>query len=148
MGERDVHLRAGAGVRPGEQRLVGRLALGQRRHLVALEDVADEAAVALRDHVLEHRLVEPALLGARIRHRHHHVDAVGLAADVLVDPAELHLELLRGGECERAEDAEAARAADGRHHVAAVAEGEDRELDAEGVAEAGAHGGSSTVARA
>src|SRR5207249_11318711 len=142
VAERDLHLRARAGVRPGEQRLVGRLALREGRHLVALEDLLDEAAVALRDHLLEDRLVEPALLGAGVRLRHHDVDAIGLPAHVLVDPAELHLELLGGGEGERAEDAEAAGLAHRRHHVAAVAEGEDRELDAEGVADAGAHGNS------
>jgi len=52
---------------------------------------------------------------------------------------ELDLERLGRREGERAEDAEAAGLAHRRHDVATVAEGEDRELDAEGVAEAGAH---------
>src|SRR5207253_551146 len=80
-----------------------------------------------------------AVLGAGVRHGHHDVDAVRLPADVLVDPAELDLERLGRREGERAEDAEAAGLAHRRHDVATVAEGEDRKLDAEGVAEAGAH---------
>src|SRR5437016_14460570 len=39
--ERDLDLRAGAGVRPGEQPLVRLLALGQLRHPVALEHLLD-----------------------------------------------------------------------------------------------------------
>ncbi len=56
------------------------------------------------------------------------VDAVGVVADVLVDPVELDLELL-GREADRAEHAEAAGLAHGDDDVAAVGEGEDRELD-------------------
>ena len=62
------------------------------------------------------------------------VDAVGLVADVLVDPLQLDLELL-GGEADGAEHAEAAGLGDGDDDVTAVGEGEDRELDAEVVAE-------------
>ena len=51
---------------------------------------------------------------------------------------QLDLELL-GGEADRAEHAEAAGLADGDDHVAAVGEGEDRELDAEFVADGGVH---------
>ena len=72
----------------------------------------------------------------------HDVDAVGLVADVLVDPVELDLELL-GREADGAEHAEAAGLADGGDDVAAVGEGEDRELDAELVAEGGVHVGQS-----
>ena len=59
---------------------------------------------------------------------------------MLVDPGQLHLELL-GAVAHRAEDAEASRLAHGRHDVAAVGEGEDRVLDAEDVADARVHGG-------
>ena len=62
--------------------------------------------------------------------RHDDVDAVRLAVDVLVDPVELDLELL-GRERERAEHAEPAGLAHRGDDVAAVAEGEDRELDPE-----------------
>ena len=64
----------------------------------------------------------------------------GLVADVLVDPLQLDLELL-GREADGAEDAEAARLADRGDHVAAVAEREDRELDAERLADLRAHDG-------
>src|SRR5262249_48846480 len=70
------------------------------------------------------------------------VDAVRPIADVLVDPLELDLELA-GLEADGAEDAEAAGAAHRRDDVTAVAEGEDRELDAKGVAEGSVHGRSS-----
>src|SRR5690606_25071811 len=67
------------------------------------------------------------------------VDAVGQVADVVVEPREFHLEVL-GAEADRPEDAEPAGPAHGGDDVAAVAEGEDRELDSELVAELGAHG--------
>ena len=71
--------------------------------------------------------------------RDHDVDAVGLVADVRVDPVELLAQLLRR-EAHGAEHAEAAGLADGDDHVAAVGEGEDREVDAETVTERSAHG--------
>ena len=61
-----------------------------------------------------------------------------MVADVLVDPVQLDLELL-GGEADGAEHAEAAGLAHRDDDVAAVGEGEDRELDAELVAERGVH---------
>src|SRR5690606_5209563 len=72
------------------------------------------------------------------------VDAVGLVADVLVEPGELDLELL-GAEADGAEHADPARLGHRGDDVAAVAEGEDRELDAQLVADRGAHGGASLV---
>src|SRR5690606_37781755 len=66
------------------------------------------------------------------------VDAVGPVAYVLVDPGQLDLELL-GAEAHGAEHTEAAGLGDGGHDVAAVGEGEDRELDAELVADGRAH---------
>ena len=69
---------------------------------------------------------------------HREVDAVRLAVDVLVDPGELDLELV-GAERERAEHPVAAGLADRGDDVAAVREGEERELDAELVADGGAH---------
>ena len=58
---------------------------------------------------------------------------------LLVDPVELDLELL-GREADGAEHAEAAGLADRDDDVAAVGEGEDRELDAEVVADGRVHG--------
>ena len=86
-------------------------------------------------------LVGVHLVHALVLGRDHDVDAVGLVAHVLVDPGELHLELL-GGEGDGAEDADAAGVGDGGDDVAAVGEGEDGELDAEPVADLGVHGGS------
>ena len=61
-----------------------------------------------------------------------------MVADVVVDPVELDLELLRG-EADRAEHSEAARLADRDHDIAAVRECEDRELDIEVVADGRVH---------
>ena len=72
--------------------------------------------------------------------RHHGVDAVGLAVDVLVDPVELDLELL-GAEADGAEHAEAAGLAHRGDDVAAVREREDRVLDPEHVTQRGSHQG-------
>ncbi len=75
------------------------------------------------------------------------VYAVGLALDLLVDPGEVDFERARavgGG----AEDAEAAGVGDGRHDVAAVTEGEDREFDPEAVADFGVHGDLPLLTRA
>jgi hypothetical protein len=80
--------------------------------------------------------------------RHHHVDAVGAAVDVLVDPLELQLELL-GREGQRAEHPHATRVGHRGHDVATVAEGEDRVLDPEHLGQAVPHAGaSSATARA
>ncbi len=69
-----------------------------------------------------------------------HVEAVGLAVDVIVDPFQLLLDRLRRVRG-RAEHAEAAGAADRRHHVAAMAEGQQRKLDAQHLADRRFHGG-------
>ena len=96
-----------------------------------------------RDHLLELAL---EVFGARrpsgSSHlgRHHEVDAVRLAVDVLVDPLQLDLELF-GREVQRAEHAHAAGPADRGDHVAAVAEREDREFEAEVAGELRAHAG-------
>jgi hypothetical protein len=66
------------------------------------------------------------------------VDAVGPVAHVLVEPRQLDLEVL-GAEPDRPENAQAAGPRHGGDDVTAVAEGEDRELDAQLVADLGAH---------
>ena len=99
------------------------------------QQLVDPVAVMLRDHLLQ-LLAHPLrveLAGTLVLRRHHHVDAVRLAVDVLVDPVQLDLELL-GRERQSAEHAEAAGLADRGHDVAAVAEREDRQVDAEHVA--------------
>ena len=84
-------------------------------------------------------MVEPALLGPGVLGREEEVDAVGPAAGLVLDPVEVDLELL-GGVGHRPEHAEAPGLGHRGHHVAAVAEGEDRELDAEQFGDGGVHG--------
>jgi hypothetical protein len=126
--------------------VVARRIRRELRHAMARQHLLDVLLVAQRDHRLERGLVEAGHAPpVGERGRHHDVDAVRLPADVRVDPVELHLELLVRVR-ERAEDAEAAGAADGRDDVAAVGEGEDRELDVEEIANTGAHDGLSSFA--
>ena len=137
MRQRDLHLRARLLVRPAQQPLHARRVVRQRRHAVLPQRLFDEVAVRLRDHRLELRQI-----AARRRRRHHHIDAVRLAIDVLVDPVELDLELLRRKR-QRAKHAHATGAADRSDDVTAVAEREDRKLDAELFADARLHRSSS-----
>ena len=133
-----------ASVQPSSRRRAFVVLVGERDAVVD-EDLAGEVEVLLRHHVGQH-LRE--FVGGQVRVHalvlvgDDDVDAVGVVADVLVDPVELDLELL-GREADRAEHAEAAGLADGDDDVAAVREGEDRELDAELVAEGGVHACSS-----
>src|SRR6185312_17399838 len=62
--------------------------------------------------------------------RNEQIDSVRSRIDVRVDPVQLGLEL-RGRQAGGAEHAEATRLADGDDHVAAMAEGEQRKVDAE-----------------
>ena len=100
-----------------------------------------EVEVLLRHHLAQ-RLGQ--LLGGQVRVHalvlvgDDDVDAVGVVADVLVDPLELDLELL-GREADRAQHAETAGLAHRDDDVAAVGEREDRELDAEFVADGSVH---------
>ena len=66
--------------------------------------------------------------------RNQYVDTVGLAADMVVDPLQLLLDRL-GREPGSAEHPETTGLADGRDHVAAMAEGDQRKLDAQHVAD-------------
>ena len=102
---------------------------------------SDEVAHVIGDQRLELRLQlrRIQLPHALVLAGDHDVDAVGLVADVLVDPLELDLELL-GREADGAEHAEATGLGHRGDDVAAVREGEDRELDAETFTELGVHG--------
>ena len=114
-------------------------AVGHRRDVVVGEDLLDVGPVLVGDERLE--VVDPERLAlADEVVRHGEVDAVGLAADVVVDPGELDLELV-GAEGEGAEHAVATGPAHLGDDVAAVGEGEERELDAEAVTDLGAHVG-------
>ena len=117
------------------------LVLGDLGHAVVGQDLEGELLVLGGDQAadLGLELVGVHLVHALVLGRDDDVDAVGPVADVLVDPGELHLELL-GGEGDGPEDADAPGVGHGGHHVAAVGEGEDGELDAEPVADLGVHG--------
>jgi hypothetical protein len=110
-----------------------------RRDLVLLHQVVHELLVLRRDHVLQRRKV-----AARDCGRHYDIDAVRLPVDVLVDPLQLDLQLLCA-ERQRTQHAHASGAADRRHHVAAVAERKDRELNPEFVRKSRFHHASSLV---
>src|SRR5271166_51572 len=62
--------------------------------------------------------------------RNKDVDAVGLTVDMIVDPFQLEVKLI-DRESGRSKHSETAGSADSSHHVAAVAEGHQREIDAE-----------------
>ena len=133
-----------ASVQPSSCNVLSLSSVGERDAVIG-EDLAGEVEVLLRHHVGQHLR---QLVGGQVRVHalvlvgDDDVDAVGVVADVLVDPVQLDLELL-GREADGAEHAEAAGLADGDDDVAAVGEGEDRELDAELVAEGGVHACSS-----
>ena len=69
---------------------------------------------------------------------HQDVDAVGPAADVIVDPLQFGIDPLRA-HARQAQHAQATGLGDLDHHVAAVREREDRRLDAEHLAQAVVH---------
>jgi hypothetical protein len=70
--------------------------------------------------------------------RDEQVDTVGAAVAAGVDPGELDVELF-GSAAGGAKDSEPAGSADGGDDVPAVGEGQEREVDAEPVAECGVH---------
>ena len=112
-----------------------------------IQQLLDESVMPLGNHcrqALDAGRLTTALTDVLGGHRE--VDAVGPAADVVVDPGELDLQLF-GVEGERAEDAEPAGLADLHHHVPAVGESEQRELDAEGVANGRFHGAVGSMAQ-
>src|SRR5690606_29419206 len=123
---------------PAEELVEALGALGELRDLVIGEEPVEEGGDLFADHLLEVDLRVIALVAPDVVGRDDDVDAVGLAADVRVDPGKLALELV-GGEGERAEHAEAAGVGDGGDDVAAVAEGEDGALDPEHLADGCTH---------
>ena len=91
------------------------------------EQVGDETPVVVGDAIHELGLCQVLALALELG-GHDDVHAVGLAVDMLVDPAQLLLELLRR-ECHTAENPESTRIAHRGDHIAAMAEGEQREVD-------------------
>ena len=100
-----------------------------------------EVAVLLRHHALQHVF---QLGGVHFAHafvflRDYDVHTVNMIADVLVDPIQLLLELLRR-EADSAQYAQAAGFGHRNHNVAAVRKREDRHLDAQFFGNNGLHG--------
>ena len=101
---------------------------------VFLQQVAGEIAMLGRNPRFETFPGDVFLACGRNVLRDQHVEAIGLAVDMVVDPFQFLLDRfrgMRGG----AEHAETSGAADGRDHVAAMAEGQQRKLDAQHVAD-------------
>ncbi len=139
--QRHLDLRSRGRLGPAEQLQRVVVAVVDRNAVVG-EDLLGEIDVLLGDQVvqrlLEHLRRQVGGVHALVLVRDDDVDAVGMVADVLVDPVQLDLELFRR-EADGPEHAEAAGLAHGDDDVAAVGEGEDRELDIELVADGGMH---------
>ena len=104
--------------------------VGERRHVVAAQDVVDEGDVFGRDELADVVDGVAAFIGAGVLGGHDDVDAVRPAADLLLDPGEIDLELFR----RVGHGAEHTHAAGFGHRggdIAAVREREDRNVDAE-----------------
>jgi hypothetical protein len=148
VGEGDLELRTGRVGR--ERRGAARppdapagLAVGRHLgHVVAAQDVVDELPGLGRDELDDVVERVAAARVAGVAGGDDEVDAVGPVADLVLDPAQVDLELLgRVGD-----GAEHAQPTGLRHRgddVAAVGEGEDRQVDGEQVGDGGAHQGSS-----
>ncbi len=138
--ERHLDLGRGSRLGPTEQ-LQGVAVAVFDRHTMVGEDLLAEVEVLLRHHLAQRlgQLLRGQVgVHAFVFVRDHDVDAVGVIADVLVNPFQLDLQLL-GREADRSEHAEPPGLADRYDDVAAVGEGEYRELDAEFVADRGVH---------
>ena len=137
-------LRSGGRLGPAEQ-LQGVVVAVVDGHTVVGKDLAGEVQMLLGYKRIQ-RLLK--LVGGHVRIHalvlvgDDDVDAIRMVTDVLVDPVQLDLELLRG-EADRAEHTEATCLAHGDDDVTAVGEREDRELDVELVADGGVHACSS-----
>ena len=109
--------------------------VGQRRHPEVGQGLGDEVTVGLRDQLVD---VDGGALGGHLR-RHHDVDAVGLAVGVVVHPAQHGLEFVGMVEPDAAQHAHPAGPGDRRGDLLRRGEDEDRVVDAEPVAQFGAH---------
>ena len=127
-----------AAVQPSSSRRGPPSSLGDA---VVGQDLLGEGPVLVGDHrpQLGLELDRVDLVHALVLAGDDDVDAVGVVADVLVEPVQLDLELL-GAEADRAENAETAGVGHRGGHVAAVGEGEDGELDPEAFAKLVVHG--------
>ena len=143
--QRNLDLRSRGRLGPAEQ-LQRVVVAVVDRHAVVGEDLARKLQMLLRHErielLLEHLWRQIGGIHALVLVRNDDVDAIGMVADVLVDPLQLDLELIRRVS-DRAQHAEPACLAHGDDDVPAVGERKDRELDVELVADGGVHGCSS-----
>ena len=115
----------------GAELTSGTVVLSQRRHVIAVEDVFDKAAMLgwNQVHDLTHRRFSPTVR-ARVLCWHDEVDAVGLVPYLVFDPLEVDFQARRRmPNC--AEHTQSASLAYLGHHVATVAERKDRDIDPE-----------------
>ena len=106
---------------------------------VFLQEIAGEVAMLRRDPRFQALPGDVLFARGRDVFRDQHVEPVGLAVGVIVDPFQFLLDRLRRVRG-RAQHAKAAGAADGRDHVAAMAEGEQRKFYSQHVADRRFHG--------
>ncbi len=134
--EGDVELGAGDLFHPAGDAPPGGLALGQFGNAVRGEGVPYEPAVFLGDHRLDVGLRD----ALDLLRGHDHVQSVGPAPGVGVEPVEVAFEVVGVGVADRAEHAEAAGPADGRGDGGERREAEDGVLDAQFPAQLRLHG--------
>ena len=103
------------------------------------QQLFDERAMLFRNRGGQIAAGHAALGADRQILRHQQIDAIRFAVHMRVDPGQFDFQLLRGA-ARRAEDAETARFADRRDHVAAVGEGEEWKIDRDRAGERRWHG--------
>jgi hypothetical protein len=135
MLECHLDVRASHRMQPAEHAFVALLIVGQRRNTKVGKGFGDKVAMALRDQLVD---VDGRALGGHLG-RHDDVDAVRHAVGILVHPAQDVLQVVCVVEPHAAEHAEAARLADRSGNLLRRREDEDRIVDAEAVAQLGAH---------
>ncbi len=142
--EGDVELVPGDLFHPAGDPPARGLALVELGYVVLGEGLADERAVAGRDHLLDVGLADAVdgLLGG-----HDHVEAVGLAVGVRLHPVEVAPEVVGRGVPDGAEHPEPARAGDGGGDRGEGGEAEDGVLDSQILAQLRLHGRQDAAAR-
>ncbi len=134
-GKGDVELLGGTARR---ERCVGvlrspsglRLVVGGLGNLVAFEQFGYELPVPVGDHCRDVRGLQPTLTIAGVLGGHDEVHSIGVIADLFFDPGQVDFQLVVAeGHC--TENTHATGLRHGHHHVPAVAEGQNRELDTE-----------------
>ena len=146
VGQRDLQLRAGRVGRerrhvaetPEGRERVRAIVVGQWRYVVAGQDLVHEVGVRGRNELADVVERESAVGTTGEAGRDDHVHAVGLVADLGLDPFQVDLEALRRVG-HRSQHSHATGFGHRGHYVAAVAEGDNGELDAQHFGDPGPH---------